>query len=418
MLLGLMPAREPFPAAAVLQELESDLGVVIWLSLRAVDLWSGCEPAARSRLFRQETERMRAVRIESLGVPEPVLRDALVVLSGLLGAPAVDGSLVASACAALASWADEGGWPRTAFEAAARAALAAPRAPAHALLAGTMALRAADYARATAWQARTIRLARRAGDGVSHANALLARAQVHMARGERAPAERALHETLRVARRHGAWEVKPRAYHDLFCIQCTDGDVRTAAAYALAAAEGYGLHHERLCALAHDVALFLATQGRGDHALRLIEMLAPRLRRFSLRLLAFSSMGRVAGGVGDRARFGDAWSIVWEMLDPRISELRAAEALINLAFGAIGLGDAPRVEVAAREALRIGTARQEWREAAAAEHMLASLVDGRVPPAPPTASGSDDDLHDALAAAELLLQQLVQTPAVKAVAPP
>ena len=101
------------------------------------------------------------------------------------------------------------------------------------------------------------------------------------------------------------------------------------------------------------------------------------------------------------------------MLDERVSEARAAEALINLAFGAAELGDTSRGEMAAREALRLATARQEWREVAAAEDILASLAAGRLRAAPPVAGGTDEDLRDALAAAELLLQQLVHTPAVK-----
>lgn len=413
-LLGLMPSPEPFPAAPVLQELDSDTGRVIWMSLRAADLWMGVDVEVRGGLFGEGAERARTAGIDALEPLDPALGHALRVLAGVLGAPSVAGPQVASACAALARWADKGGWPRTAFEAAARGALAAPRDPAHALLAGTLAQRAADYPRAAAWAARAVRLARRAGDGASHANALLAMAQIHMVRGERAAAESTLRETIRVARRYGVWEVKPRAYHDLFCIQCTDGDVRTAAAYALAAAEGYGLHHERLAALAHDLALFLACHGRGRQALPLMQALAPRMSNPRLRLVAFSSMGRVAGRVGDRARFADAWTTVWTMLDQRLSEARAAEALINLAFGAAELGDTARVEVAAREALRIAEPRQEWQEVDAARAMLGALAEHRSPGPPPTAAGTDDELRDALAAAELLLDQLLHTPALQA----
>lgn len=100
-----------------------------------------------------------------------------------------------------------------------------------------------------------------------------------------------------------------------------------------------------------------------------------------------------------------------------MSEGLAAEALISFAFGAVALGDTPRVEIAAREALRMATARQEWQEAAAARNLLASLAAGRLHAAPSIAAGTDDDLRDALAAAELLLQQLVRTPAVRSSSP-
>lgn len=411
-LLGLMPFGGSFPAAPVLEELGSDTGVLVWASLRSVDLWIAADPSARSRLFSLAAEQGRLSWIEAAGPPEPGARDALRVLAGILGAPAVHGDQVARACAALARWADADGWTRTAFEAAARGALAAPRDSKHALLAGTMARRAADYDRAAAWLTRAVRLARRTGDRASHANALLAIAQIHMARFEREAAEQALHRAIRAARRYGVWEVKPRAYHDLFCIQCTHGDVGTAAAYALAAAESYGLHHEMLPALAHDLALFLASQGRSADALPLMEALAPRLRIARLSLVAHSNVARLAGATGDRARFLDAWATVWRFVDRRVSEERVAEALVNLAWGAASLGDTVRVEVAAREALRLATPRQEWQEVEQAEEMLACLEAGLLPDPPRIAAGTDEELKDALTAAEHLLQQLLNTPAL------
>jgi tetratricopeptide (TPR) repeat protein len=413
MLLGFMPSREPFPAAAILQEHEDDRGLLLWMSLRAVDLWIGADSAIRGSLFREDADQRRLACIDALPEQDAALADALRGVAGVLMGPPADAPTIASACAALAHWANAGGWPRTAFEAAARAALTDPRNPAHALLAGKMATQAAEYSRAAAWLARAIRLARRGGDGGCLAHALLAMAQIHMARGQREPAEAVLHQAIRAARRYGAWEVKPRAYHDLFCIQCTDGDVKTAAACALTAAEGYGLHHRLLPALAHDLSLFLSSQGRGSQVLPLMEELAPRMSTFPLRLVAFSSLGRVAGAAGDRARFAAAWSVVWGAIDLRVSEARAAEAMINLAWGAAHLRDTQRVEVAAREALRIATPRQEWQEVRAASEMLAELERGAFPESPPTAAGSDEDLHDALSAAEILLQQLLRTPALR-----
>lgn len=409
--LGLIPAREPFPAAAVLEEHDNDLGVLIWSSLRAADLW--IEAGTAEGLFSPRAERARVARIDALGAMEAPLSEALAVMAGILASPAVHARQLASACAQLAQWADDGGWVRTAFEAAARAAVIDPRDPRHALLAGTMARRAADHCRAHGWLVRAERLARRAGDGLSHANALLAAAQIHMVRGERGPAETTLRRAIRSARRHGAWEVKPRAYHDLFCIQCTDGDVRTAAAYALAAAEGYGLHHHLLLALAHDVALFLSMHGRAPHVLPLLEALVVRTASFPRRLIAFSSLGRVAGLAGDRVRFAAAWSGVWTRLDRRVSEDRAAEALINLAWGAAYLDDLQRLEIAASEALRIATPREEWNEVRAAEEFLRAIDRGSVPDCPAAVWSSDDDLRDGLAAAELILQQLLRTPAMR-----
>jgi hypothetical protein len=131
-----------------------------------------------------------------------------------------------------------------------------------------------------------------------------------------------------------------------------------------------------------------------------------------LRLVATSNVARIAGAAGDRPRFLDAWTAVWQFVDRRISEERVAEALINLAWGAAELGDTARAEVAAREALRIAVPRQEWQEVEEAEGMLVRLSEGRLPDPPRVAAGTDEELRDALAAAEMLLRQLLQTPAL------
>lgn len=126
MLLGLMPSREPFPAAAILQEHGDDRGVLIWISLRAVDLWIGADPAIRGSLFREGADQRRLACIDSLPERDAALADALRGLAGVLIDPPADAPAIASACAALAHWANAGGWPRTAFEAGARAALTGP----------------------------------------------------------------------------------------------------------------------------------------------------------------------------------------------------------------------------------------------------------------------------------------------------
>jgi hypothetical protein len=67
--------------------------------------------------------------------------------------------------------------------------------------------------------------------------------------------------------------------------------------------------------------------------------------------------------------------------------------------------------VAAREALRIAVPCNEGQEIEAAELMLAGLAEGRFPELPGIATRSDTDLRDALAAAELLLRELLRTTA-------
>jgi tetratricopeptide (TPR) repeat protein len=409
---GLGPGCLTFAGAAVLDELNSDLGLLIWNSLRSVDVWARAGKDERQGLFTRPSAGRRQEWIDALAGPDPALRKTLNVLAGILDSPAPAPHQVALACAELARWANREGFTATAFEAAARAASAAPRVAAYCVLAGETARRLGDYTRAASWLTRTLRLARRTRDRRSYGRALLEMAMIHMVRYEREPAERRLHQAIRAARRHSLWNVRARAYHNLFCIQTTEGDVRTAAGYALAAAESYGLHHPQVPALAHDVALFLATHGRYERALGILEALAMRFPRKRERILAVSTLGRVSGLAGDRLRFVDAWSTAWKMLDDGTGENYAAEAMINLAWGAAALGDGMRMEIAAREALRIAEVREEGQEIQSARQMLAAAAAGTFPDGPRTAAGSDEELRDALSAAEKLLEQLARFPAV------
>ncbi|HEX6909353.1 MAG TPA: hypothetical protein VF142_03110, partial [Longimicrobium sp.] len=249
-------------------------------------------------------------------------------------------------------------------------------------------------------------------DGRHYGLALMSLANLHMQRFEMELAIRRLRQALGAARRFAVWDLRGLAYHDLFLISATHGSAAQAARYAFYAVRGYGRFHPRLPALAHDLAWFLILQGRPRRALAILQALDDRSMRAPERLLVLSTTAWAAGAAGEAQVFWEAWGAFWQWLDTVDSYDRAGEALINLAWGAAGLRDATRLEVAAREALRIALPRQEGQEIEAAETMLAALAAGRFPEPPGVAPQSDADLEDALAAAELLLRQLLRTTAI------
>lgn len=405
---------EPFDGAAVLYEMHGEPALLLWSGLRDVDLAAAGVTANPEELFAQDAEQARRRWISATIGLHAELRPPLELLAGLLGDNPPHLSEVSSACSTIASWASDAGFGRTALAAALRAAAASPRQPAYSYLAGIMARRIADDPRAEAWLKRTSVMAQRVGDVWHHGLALMALANLHMLRFEAEPAISKLHQVLTLSRRYALWDLRPRAYHDLFCIGCTDGSPRQAAAYALAAARGYGRFHAGTRTLAHDLAVFLILQDRAPIALRILRSLDYGQLRNAEQLLVLGSIGRAAGAAGEIRLYGEIWDEFWKRLDSVIEYDRTAEALISLAWGAASLRDATRLEVAAREALRIATPRRELQEVLQAELMLASLSRGEFPEPVSRVTGTPDDLHDAITAAELLLRDMLRWPHVAA----
>lgn len=404
--------REAFEGATILDEVPGELAPILWQMLRDVDLWLATDTRRGRRLFAPDAARNRARLIDALASDDPEVRRLLAELARCLGGPHGSAVEMGAACAALARWASEAGFARTAFAAALRAAAASPRDAACSYMAGVMARRAADHVRAEAWLQRARSLALRTGDGRHYGLSLMSLANLHMQRFEKDLAIRRLRQALAAARRFAVWDLRGMAYHDLFLINATHGPPAEAARYALSAVRGYGRFHPRLPALAHDLAWFLLLQDRAEHALQILQALDHRSMCAPERLLWLSSVARAAGAAGERHVFSQMWNEFWQWLDTVSCYDRTAEALINLGWGAASLRDATRLEVAAREALRIAVPRAERQEVDAAEKMLACLEVGGFPRQPAVRADSDEELKDALAAAQHLLRQLLNTQAL------
>lgn len=404
---------EPYEGAAILAEVPGEAALLVWQTLRDVDVWlTAARPAGRI-LFRAEAHSAR-LRLIDRSFPEDIpVRQSVLDLAGLLRGTRRQAAQVSAACASLARWASEAGLQRTAFAAAFRAAAASPRDPGYCYLAGVMAKRSADYLRAEAWLRRSLARSRRTLDGRHYGLSLMSLANLHLMRYEAEPALRRLRQALKAARRFAQWDLRALAYHDLFLVTSTHGQPAQAARYALAAARGYGRFHLRLPALAHDIAWFLLLRDRPARALSILQALDDRSLRPQERLVVLSTIARAAGAAGDVHVFWRAWNELWQRLDTIPTYDRAAEALVNMGWGAAGLGDATRVEIAAREVLQIAVPREERQEIEAAEEMLVCLASGRMPEPPVRVRCSDAEVEDALAAAELLIEQLLQAPALR-----
>lgn len=404
---GLLLQNEPFEGFNVLDEMRNELGLLLWQSLRDVDLWAASRPEARSGLFSPESLKHRTERIQAeLDRTHPA-RALLESIARLLSAPeAVSPLEIAEVCDEVSRWASDEAMPRTALAFAQRAAMALPEEAGPAYLVGLVARRAADYRRAETWFRRALALARRNRDWRYFALAHHGLANLHMQRGDAPRARVRLLRALRASRRYGLWSVRSLVLHDLFCITATSEHAEHAEMYARAAFRSYGRRHPRLPILAHDVARFWMGRGHHARAFATFRAVLPHLSRLPDRLLAWANLAQAAGGAGDEEAFNEAWNTVWRMIDNGNDMERAAEALINVACGAQSLGQWVRQEMAASYALAVARRRSEAQQRMKAEELLESARRagmGRRPPEavqpPPELSPKSDELAEALVAA-------------------
>jgi tetratricopeptide (TPR) repeat protein len=372
---GLLVQGEPFEGYHVLDETRDELGVLLWQSLRDVEVWALAPPEQRRHLFSAGALHQRLERIEEEVDPAAPVRPVLEGLATLLARPgAVSPRQVCELCEDLSRWASDAGLPRTALAFATRAAMAAPEEAGPAYLVGLISRRAADYRRAEVWFRRCLAIARHTGDWKHYGLAHMGLANLYMQRGDAPRARARLLRALRSSRRYGVWTVKPFALHDLFLLTATGDDPRLAEQYARAAYRAYGRRHPRLPALAHDVAWFWMLQRQYHRALPIFEAVLRHFTRPPERMLVLSNVARAAGGAFQFNVFDRAWTEVWRMVDDSKDRERVSEALINLSHGAAAMGQVVRMEMAASYAQTIAARRSEATQLMEAEELLALAV--------------------------------------------
>lgn len=205
---------ETLEGSELLEEVEEELGVLLWRALRAATLWAGRRPHGRGPLFAPCARERWLRDAAAVPVPEP-LRGPLHALSSLLAAPGgAAGERAARACAEVAEWAAEAGAPRTALAFAQAAALAAPESAPAALATGLRAAEAGQEIRAESWLRRAVVLARAGRDRAAQARASLHLAGILARRGDGVRAARVYRRAARLAARCGLPEVRARALRE------------------------------------------------------------------------------------------------------------------------------------------------------------------------------------------------------------
>lgn len=364
----LRDAEAPGPEGLyVLEEFPSELGMVIWKSLRSVLLWAQVEPRSRGELFTENAaERRQAEILASVSEKETELRESLEGLLAILSDPAgADPEAVALSCTRLSAWAETKRSSRTALEFMQAASLACPANPRFALAVARGARDLAHYARAEAWFYRTVGLSRQVKDWETYIRAYLAHGKMLLRRGALPAAQRSFVKARRRATRQGLRAFEAMSYHEIFVLEIAMGNYRKALVYAERAAKAYGNRHEDFPILAHDVAYYWMQQGNYEHALPVFgEVLdkVPRLHRPTV----LGSVARASAGVGDREGF--RWAVAeLEKAEPGPG---VAESWVEVARGAVILGDHEDAGKAARYAEGLARERKEGQVRFMAESVI------------------------------------------------
>ena len=364
---------EPLEGWQLLEELAQPWAGLLWNCLRSVTLWAGTAREKRAGLF--STEGVAALRAElpALGLPAVLAEPVAGMLHCLQDPTACTDEAVAQACAEVAGWAEREALPATAAAFAQAAALADPASAARANAAGRVFREQHELVRAESWFRVAVVRGRHSADWESYGRAYIGLANVYMRRGRLPVARRAHLRAYRAAHRHGLRRVEAMALHGLFVTAAESSNPRSAERYAAGALRAYGPGHPSLPALAHDVAYHWMQRGEFARALPVFLALRPHLSGTAQRLSLESSIARAAGVLGQADEYRAALQRCRELLRLPDTGDQVAGALLDLALGAIGLGQWRRAELLAQRALRQARRSGEAQVQLAAEAALASI---------------------------------------------
>jgi tetratricopeptide (TPR) repeat protein len=354
---------------SVLDDVQGELGIVLWQALRDASLWAAASPKARSGIFGSSAQASRVASLLAVSVPRE-LEGPLSALAAMTGAPeSVGEASVALALREVSLWLDERGLLGSALAFAHAGATVAAGDAAAAFTVGRLARRRAEHVRAETWFRRAALLARQGGDWASYTRALMGLGALYLQRGNLPVAYRFRRRALHATERRALHELRGTAHHDLFEVTIHMDRPAEAQEQARLALQAYGTGHARVPMLAHDVAYFWMTRGQFGRALALFGAILPHFEQVDARALVLACHARAAGGAGREAEFRRSWARL-SLLRPQLHEERRASVLLEAARGAVSMGAWMLAEEAALEALAVAERRAAGADRLEAEALL------------------------------------------------
>lgn len=341
---------------SILQEIPGDLGLLLWTTARDVVLWGTTPRKMRGGLFSDGTGDGRFALLAGTEIPGTVSA-SVDTLHGMLAVPGrADAEIVSLCCLELAAWARAGGLLHTAIAFAQAGATAAPEFGDAALCVGMYARAAGQDGRSETWLRRAFAVARREGNRVAYASALVELGAVYEARGETAGAERFYRFAFRAARRHSARTARMQAAHGLFRLALRQHDYATAAQFAWRALRAFEPAAEEAAAnLLMDLARFWTDVGQQTRARWALRRLVPALVTMepATQLAVFALTARARADREHPRRSAAAERAAWVLLgDDGIAESVRYAAAVDLAHAARVAGKLDDFQQAKRAVLR------------------------------------------------------------------
>lgn len=366
----LRDSADPGPEGlAILDEFRTELGAILWKSLRSVLVWAQVPPNARRHLFPPESGRRRSLEILALSIEDDDLREPLEALTQVLSMPdSVDPEIVGLACRRIAGWAEAADAPRTSIEFLQASALACPANARFALALGRASRDLGQYARSESWLQRTVGLARQAEDWETYIRAYLGHGKMMLRRGVLPAARRSYVKALRRSVRQGMRELEGMALQDLFILEDKAGNLARAEDYASRAVATFGSKHKDLPHLAHDIAVFWMQRGDVEHAFPVLREAVDRVREV-YRGIALGSLARASGHTHDEVTFD--WAV--DQLERWWDGPGIADAWAEVARGAVALTRFDEARDHARRAETMARRKGECLVRFEAESLLQSI---------------------------------------------
>jgi tetratricopeptide (TPR) repeat protein len=188
------------------------------------------------------------------------------------------------------------------------------------------------------WFRRSHRIAVWLGDWEAQVKSLNSLGVLSYLTGSYRRAESRLTRALAVATKHGLQRARGEILHDLFVLELNRQEFARAEEYAAAALQLYLPDHDRLPALAHDLACLWMDQGHFARALPLLRAVAGRQDDPLEQFQTYAAAARAAGGAGDGSTFEWA-SVMARRAAAEIERERIrSAALVDLGRGAASLG--------------------------------------------------------------------------------
>lgn len=326
---------ESLDGMPILRESAADLGLLLWQTIRGVELWASLPESERGEAFSTEAYAERVASIRTWEIPVEVVGPVTAAASVLRGGEA---GKVVSAMRELAGWAEETERPGTALAAMRTAARCASDDAELAFETGRLAWATGDRGMAEMWFRQAITRARRTEDRMTFANGYLALTSVLIDRGSIPMAKKTAVRALRITERYSLHELRGVAHHTMAGIAIAEENDRASLHHARLALRYYEPRHPRLPMLASDLAYRWLLKGYFQPAAVLFQAVQPLIERPRERLFLYANLARTAAGAGDEALFETARDAVRALASSPGNERWEVDALLEVAHGAVLLG--------------------------------------------------------------------------------